>query len=194
MAEPASEIAGTVQAASVIPDPSPAHDINPTTSASEKHHVLESAITDDTDSIPSDVVDPSRMVRTMVRQKHLPPLPDLRFEQSYLASLKDADTWGRVAWITIRDQVILPLVQGTLWTLALSGWRYWNRNASLSGRTLGSRIRRWWYEVNNWKLPPLKFTKDARFAGQVEDCELERLTLSEFLQFYKTQFANAGSD
>ncbi|OJJ87178.1 DUF1770 domain-containing protein [Aspergillus glaucus CBS 516.65] len=181
MAEPASEIAGTVQAASVNPDPSPAHDINPTTSASEKQHVPESAIMDDTDSIPSDVVDPSRMVRTMVRQKHLPPLPDLRFEQSYLASLKDADTWGRVAWITIRDQVILPLVQGTLWTLALSGWRYWNRNASLSGRTLGSRVRRWWYEVNNWKLPPLKFTKDSRFAGQVED-------------FYKTQFANAGSD
>lgn len=112
MAEPASEIAGTVQAASVIPDPSPAHDINPTTSASEKHHVLESAITDDTDSIPSDVVDPSRMVRTMVRQKHLPPLPDLRFEQSYLASLKDADTWGRVAWITIRDQVGLRFLKG----------------------------------------------------------------------------------
>lgn len=182
MAEPTTEIAETIQTASVNPDPSPAHDINPTTSVLEKKsHVPESAITDDTDSIPSDVVDPSRMVRTVVRQKHLPPLPDLRFEQSYLASLKDADTWGRVAWITIRDQVILPLVQGTLWTLALSGWRYWNRNASLSGRTLGSRIRRWWYEVNNWKLPPLKFTKDSRFAGQVED-------------FYKTQFANAGSD
>lgn len=109
MAEQTSEIAGTVQAASVNPNPSPAHDINPT-SASEKH-VPESAITDDTDSIPSDVVDPSRMVRTMVRQKNLPPLPDLRFEQSYLASLKDADTWGRVAWITIRDQVGLRFLK-----------------------------------------------------------------------------------
>lgn len=106
MAEPTTEIAETLQAASVKPDPSPAHDINPTTSVSEKKsHVPESAITDDTDSIPSDVVDPSRMVRTVVRQRHLPPLPDLRFEQSYLASLKDADTWGRVAWITVRDQV-----------------------------------------------------------------------------------------
>lgn len=118
MAEPASEIAGTVQATSVNPDPSPAHDINPTTSASEKQHVPESAIMDDTDSIPSDVVDPSRMVRTMVRQKHLPPLPDLRFEQSYLASLKDADTWGRVAWITIRDQVGLRFLKGNRERLA----------------------------------------------------------------------------
>lgn len=114
MAEPTIEIAETVQTASVNPDPSPAHDINPTISVSEKKsHVPESAITDDTDSIPSDVVDPSRMVRTVVRQKHLPPLPDLRFEQSYLASLKDADTWGRVAWITIRDQVGLCSLEKT---------------------------------------------------------------------------------
>jgi len=112
MAEPTIEIAETIQTASVNPDPCPAHDINPTTSVSEKKsHVPESAITDDTDSIPSDVVDPSRMVRTVVRQKHLPPLPDLRFEQSYLASLKDADTWGRVAWITIRDQVGLRFLR-----------------------------------------------------------------------------------
>jgi hypothetical protein len=57
------------------------------------------------DSIPSDIVDPSRMVRPVPRRHTLPPLPDLRFEQSYLASLRGADTWGRVAWITIRDQV-----------------------------------------------------------------------------------------
>lgn len=66
-------------------------------------------------------------------------------------------------------QVLLPLMQGTLWTLALSGWRYWNRTASLSGQTLGSRLRRWWYEVNNWKLPPLGTTKDPRLASKVED-------------------------
>lgn len=71
--------------------------------------------------------------------------------------------------------MILPLVQGTLWTLALSGWRYWNRNASLSGQTLGSRIRRWWYDVNNWKLPPLKRSlKDPKVAGQVEDVSAVR--------------------
>ena len=65
-------------------------------------------------------------------------------------------------------QVLLPFVQGTVWTLALSGWRYWNRNASLSGQTLGSRIRRWWYEVNNWKVPP-RLTNDPRVAAQVEE-------------------------
>lgn len=179
MTDPAIQAAETVQTASVNLSPSPACDINsptstinttPATTSEKKRPIPESAISD-TDSIPSDVVDPSRMVRTVVRRRNLPPLPDLRFEQSYLASLKDADTWGRVAWITVRDQVILPLVQGTLWTLVLSGWRYWNRSASLSGRTLGSRVRRWWYEVNNWKLPEFKGAsmKNPRLAGQVED-------------------------
>lgn len=35
----------------------------------------------------------------------MPPLPDLRFEQSYLASIKDAKDWKVVSYITIRDQV-----------------------------------------------------------------------------------------
>lgn len=104
MTEPIHEAAETIQTASVNHNPSAAFDVNPT---SEKRQISESAISD-TDSIPSDVVDPSRMVRTVVRQRNLPPLPDLRFEQSYLASLKDADTWGRVAWITTRDQVLFP--------------------------------------------------------------------------------------
>lgn len=106
MTEPIHQAAETIQTASVNQNPSAAVDVNPTP---EKRQVSESAISD-TDSIPSDVVDPSRMVRTVVRQRNLPPLPDLRFEQSYLASLKDADTWGRVAWITTRDQVRFPRV------------------------------------------------------------------------------------
>lgn len=52
-------------------------------------------------------------------------------------------------------KIIFPFLQGTIWTLALIGWRHWNRSASLSGQTLGSRIRRWWYGVNNWRLPPI---------------------------------------
>jgi len=35
----------------------------------------------------------------------------------------------------------------------LSGWRHWNRNAQFSGQSVGSRIRRWWWEVNNWEIP-----------------------------------------
>ncbi|RMJ28407.1 hypothetical protein PHISP_00712 [Aspergillus sp. HF37] len=166
MSDLAMQVPETLQTASLNQNPSARHDINPPTS-STKHHPAESA-PDDAHSIPSDVVDPNRTIRPIPRRSTLPPIPDLRFEQSYLASLRGAETWGRVAWITIRDQVLLPLVQGTLWTLALSGWRYWNRNASLSGRTLGSRIRRWWYDVNNWQLPA-RLTKDPRVAEQVEE-------------------------
>jgi hypothetical protein len=104
--------------------PSVAHDANPSTAASQKqpvtlsHHAgstsdLETydeidgheALDDeddedeDEDDIPYDVLRPVR------RRKSLPPLPDLRFEQSYLASIKDADTNWKVAYITIRDQV-----------------------------------------------------------------------------------------
>jgi hypothetical protein len=68
---------------------------------------------------------------------HIPPIPDLRFEQSYLKSIaryvrvRKVDSpseaeydgqqlavvidWRRIAWITTRDQVISPLVQGAVW-------------------------------------------------------------------------------
>jgi hypothetical protein len=189
------EVAETIQTASIVSHPSATHDLNPSTAASEKQPVVV-APASEAGSLSSDIVDPSRVIRPIRRRQTLPPLPDLRFEQSYLASLKGADTWGRVAWSTIRDQVrgtgepisdephsgirmanddcfllqvLLPLIQGTVWTLALSGWRFWNRNASLSGHTLGSRIRRWWYGVNNWKLPAVGWTKDPKLASQVED-------------------------
>lgn len=193
MTDPALQIPELIQSATVRRDPSPHHDLNPSTAASEKRPVVTGPASD-AGSIPSDIVDPSRVIRPVRRRQTLPPMPDLRFEQSYLASIKDAHTWKRVAWITVRDQVrliglstsrkmesskgnnykltlyslqvLLPLLQGTVWTLALSGWRFWNRNASLSGQTLGSRIRRWWYEVNNWKVPPLK---DQKLAAQVKD-------------------------
>ncbi|EEQ87120.1 hypothetical protein RJZ56_004506 [Blastomyces dermatitidis] len=156
MTDPAIQLAETIQTASINPHPSAAHDINPSTTTSQKepvtirtyHHRSPSYAT----SISTDIVDPSRSIRPLQRAP-LPPLPDLRFEQSYLASLKGAETWQRVAWITLRDQVFLPLLQGTLWTLALTGWRYWNRGAQFTGQTLGTRIRRWWWEVNNWKIP-----------------------------------------
>ena len=74
------------------------------------------------------------------------PIPDLRFEQTYLKRVgpyvhlkrkekgtgKDKDDefedgaetqevvtieWGRIIWITTRDQVISPLIQGALWSV-----------------------------------------------------------------------------
>jgi hypothetical protein len=104
MTDPALGIAEAIQTASINRDPSPSHDINPATAASERKPVAEHAPSE-AGSIPSDIVDPHRMIRPAPRRHTLPPMPDLRFEQSYLASLRGADTWGRVAWITIRDQV-----------------------------------------------------------------------------------------
>lgn len=85
--------------------------------------------------------------------QQLPPLPDLRFEQSYLRSLAAADTWWKVGLVTVRDQVLMPFVQGLLYNLAVCGWQYWNRASKLSGQSVGARVRRWWWGVNNWTIP-----------------------------------------
>ena len=74
----------------------------------------------------------------------LPPIPDLRFEYSYLKNIQPfvkiervarkgqlehhegegeeespceiiEIQWGQVLWVTLRDQVVSPLLQGTLW-------------------------------------------------------------------------------
>lgn len=102
------EIPEIIQSASINRNPDPAHDVNPSTAASEKQPVVIGPDSDsETSSIASDIIHPSRAIRPVHRNQTLPPLPDLRFEQSYLASIKDAETWGRVAWITTRDQVRL---------------------------------------------------------------------------------------
>ncbi|KAI9877062.1 MAG: hypothetical protein M1830_004912 [Pleopsidium flavum] len=180
MSNPALQIAETIQTASINRHPSPHHDINPSTSASKKQPVTIHSPTSES-SIPYSTIKP------LPRKTTLPPLPDLRFEQSYLASLKGADTWGRVVWITVRDQLFLPLIQGTLWTLALAGWRFWNRSAQFSGRNVGSRIRRWWWGVNNWEIPDqgqaqgIGMTESEKFAGEVGE-------------YYTGQFSSAGGD
>lgn len=74
-------------------------------------------------------------------------------------------------------QLLLPLLQGTLWSFLQLGWRHWNAAANLSGNTLGSRIRRWWYKTNNWSLPTLnnmkkgvsKVTKDRKLAEEMAE-------------------------
>lgn len=103
MSHSALGIAETIQSASIKRHPSPRHDINPSTAASEKVP-YEQADPSETASISSDILDRPPL-RPVARRRDLPPLPDLRFEQSYLASLKGAETWQRIAWITVRDQV-----------------------------------------------------------------------------------------
>jgi hypothetical protein len=108
------EIGETLQTLSINRNPSPTHDINPSTVASEKVPVRLEQTTLDADSysssiIGSDIDDEEdysySIIRPARRRASFPPLPDLRFEQSYLASIADADTYGEIAYITFRDQV-----------------------------------------------------------------------------------------
>ncbi|PMD43440.1 DUF1770-domain-containing protein [Hyaloscypha variabilis F] len=161
------QIAETIQTASIKRNPSPTHDVNPSTAASRKEPVeisqqppvsdssVEKYAYDEDDAIDDDDEEdiPYSVLKPTPRRASFGPLPDLRFEQSYLASIAGADSRWKVLYITARDQVLLPLVQGMVWSLALHGWRYWNRSAQLSGNTVGAKIRRWWYKTNNWKLP-----------------------------------------
>ncbi|KAI9166885.1 hypothetical protein HJFPF1_03000 [Paramyrothecium foliicola] len=152
-----TELASTIQAGSINRHPDPRRDITPSTAAEKKRPVTLHHIPHDShDGIDEDDDEdiPYSVLRPVPRAHQLPPLPDLRFEQSYLRSIAGADTWWKVLLITVRDQVLMPLTQGVLYNLFLCGWQHWNRNAKIHGDTIGARVRRWWYDVNNWKLPP----------------------------------------
>ena len=90
-----------------------------------------------------------RRLERIAERRRIPPVPDLRFEYSYVRSVapfvhidstgasgkgKEKETsesdvlpathsagevvrveWGKVLWITTRDQLISPLLQGALW-------------------------------------------------------------------------------
>ncbi|KAH8674010.1 hypothetical protein BX600DRAFT_509219 [Xylariales sp. PMI_506] len=159
-----TQIAETVQTAHLNRAPSPRHDLNPSTAASIKEPVrlVAGELDDDDDDIDidrdedeDDVISVS-VLRRPRRRQSFPPMPDLRFEQSYLHSIRAADTWWKVGWITIRDQVMMPLLQGVLYNLAICGWQFWNKNAQYSGSSIGAKVRRWWYGVNNWPIPSKK--------------------------------------
>ncbi|KAM0559622.1 hypothetical protein ACHAPJ_004146 [Fusarium lateritium] len=153
-----TELAATLQAASIERHPDPKLDINPPTAAERRERVTLEHVKpehddgiDESDEEEEDI--PYSVLRPAPRHSNLPPLPDLRFEQSYLRSISKADTWWKVALITARDQVLMPLTQGLVYNLFLCGWQHWNRNARLHGNTLGARVRRWWWGVNNWHIP-----------------------------------------
>jgi hypothetical protein len=109
------EIGETLQSLSINRNPSTTHDINPSTAASEKVPVRVEETTLDAESYSSsldgsDIEEEDEeysysIIRPARRRQSLPPLPDLRFEQSYLASIAGAETYQMVAYITIRDQV-----------------------------------------------------------------------------------------
>jgi hypothetical protein len=51
------------------------------------------------DEIPISILNP------VPRRAAMPPLPDMRFEQSYLKRIETAKSWQGVLWITFRDEV-----------------------------------------------------------------------------------------
>lgn len=171
-----AELASTIQSASINRQPDPEHDMNPSTAASEKQPVqFKDSSPDDVDDAKEDEI-PISVLQPSPRRPSMPPLPDLRFEQSYLKSIENAQGWQMVTYITFRDQFVLPLVQGALWTLIVAGWKHVNRDATFSGRNVGARIRRWWWGVNNWPIPGEKKRGMARFrmgdeklAGEVKE-------------------------
>lgn len=61
-----------------------------------------------------------------------------------------------------------------VWTLALQGWRYWNKNAVLHGESVGARARRWWWRTNNWVIPK-GFAKNKNLAAEMGDVSWPRI-------------------
>ncbi|KAF2461928.1 hypothetical protein BDY21DRAFT_330019 [Lineolata rhizophorae] len=176
-----AELASTLQAASLNRQPSPEHDVNPSTSASTKEpvHVVSSSSSsvDSASSVADDEI-PVSVLRPQPRRAALPPLPDLRFEQSYLKSIERADGWKGVLWITVRDQVLFPFLQGTLWELIRYKWRHMNREHKFSGQNVGARIRRWWWGVNNWAVPGDVRSDSGRNQKLAEEMREVRRSLS----------------
>ena len=102
----AIQAAETLQTAHINKTPSNDHDRAPSTAADTKRPVRldHSPPEDDASAVDEDEI-PVSILKPEPRRPQMPPLPDLRFEQSYLASIKDAGTWGMVGYITVRDQV-----------------------------------------------------------------------------------------
>ena len=98
-----TQLAETIQATHINRHPDPAHDINPATAASAKKPVYTSIekVSHGEDDDETVVVRAWPVQRT----QKFPPIPDMRFEQSYLHSIEKAEGWGDVLYITVKDQV-----------------------------------------------------------------------------------------
>ncbi|KAK5009788.1 hypothetical protein LTR28_013402 [Elasticomyces elasticus] len=112
MNDAAIQLAETIQTASINRAPSPTHDLNPSTTVSYKQPVQfrspsASVASDEAVEVAGDGVEedeiPLSVLRPTPRRNQLPPLPDLRFEQSYLRSIEKAESSWAVAYITIKD-------------------------------------------------------------------------------------------
>jgi len=100
----AIQAAETIQTAHIEKAPNAARDLAPSTAVDGKETVVLDADSDAASDVDEDEI-PVSLLRPTPQKPQMPPLPDLRFEQSYLASIKDAKGWQGVAVITMRDQV-----------------------------------------------------------------------------------------
>lgn len=99
------------------------------------------------------------------RRPNLPPIPDLRFEQSYLKQLEAAK--GSVMWmiiITIREQVLFPGIQGFLWALGLAGIRTLRTRQAESGRGVGSWLRDWFGRLGKTNTTMTMSERSRKFS------------------------------
>lgn len=79
--------------------------MNPSTAASKKQPVrLRSHADPDASDVEEDEI-PISLLNPVPRHNTMPPLPDMRFEQSYLKSIEHTKSWQGVLWVTLRDQV-----------------------------------------------------------------------------------------
>ncbi|OLL22792.1 hypothetical protein NEOLI_004684 [Neolecta irregularis DAH-3] len=79
----------------------------------------------------------------------LPVLPDLRFEQAYLSSLRSANgSWWKVAYVTIRDQVLMMFLQGMFYGLLKCSYGVLKITRG-NGKSFGGKIRNWWVGIND---------------------------------------------
>lgn len=107
------QAAETIQTAHIRHNPD-RRDIAPSTAADTKEPMIFDRSTDilsELDDVDEDEI-PLSVLRPLPRDSAFPgrgppkmPLPDLRFEQSYLKSIEGANTWQMVAYITLKDQV-----------------------------------------------------------------------------------------
>jgi hypothetical protein len=80
------------------------------------HLALSRSHTEHQGRIPSHPKHDAHMPKNLVQPS---VIPDLRFEPTYLAKLAAAGPgWKSVVLVTVRDQVINPLLQGILWCVA----------------------------------------------------------------------------
>lgn len=107
----AIQAAETVQTGHINKSPT-RQDMAPSTAADTKERVTFDPSADivseaeevDEDEVPVSILRPLPQDQWKSRPAHV-PLPDLRFEQSYLKSIENANGWGGVAYITMKDQV-----------------------------------------------------------------------------------------